>query len=130
MIIQLFFQSEAFPEFHFGRREGKLFVEMEPGDPPSGVFYKGKKLAYSLANSQAEGLVVRRYQITKPGTYGFRFEGGEKGILRISLQKGSDNLYDFVLGGGVRINGIKLSSLSQKEEVPSVGPTLWERLDA
>lgn len=137
MVIRFYPTAKSFPEFYFGRREGKLFIELEP-ETGAGLFHKRKKLKPSLVGA---GLIWR-YQITKPGVYGLRFGPDDRIVLRI-YEKDSDvldNLYviefeakrivrdNFV--GNVRINGIKLSSLSQREEEPSVGPTLWERLDA
>ncbi len=145
MVIQFFSTAKSFPEFYFGRREGKLFIELA-AQGSGGMFHKNKKMSYAVANNSGSGLVVRRYQVTEPGTYTLRFGPDEVLSLKIGLRKGAENLYDLTLEakkilpwvnlsrnsfiGNVSINGIKLSSLSQGEEEPSVGPTLWERLDA
>lgn len=140
MIIQVFLKNPSFPEFHFGRREGKLFVELDPEDSPSvGILHKGKKMAYAVAAGSPRGPTIRRYQVIEPGIYTLKITPDDILTMKIGLRKGSSNLYDLafetknIVGrfvGNIRINGIKLSSLAQKEEEPSVGPTLWERLDA
>jgi hypothetical protein len=139
MLIQVFPETDVFPEFFFGRYEGKLLIELDVGPGGVGLLHKKKKLVPLSNNRDSNGTVSTRrvYQITESGKYTVNL-GGSKLSLTVHARKDM-HLYDISIGGlegrlfagNIRVNGIKLSSLSrQNEPTTTNAPTLWERLDA